>query len=86
MLSDLVKLVNSFRRLISLLIMFKLSILQRMTFTAMMIAFYMIATRFIMIPVTQAVRLSAGVAILIFSSMLLGPISGAVVGIAGDWG
>ncbi|MCQ2786812.1 MAG: ECF transporter S component [Bacilli bacterium] len=64
--------------------MFKLSILQRMTFTAMMIAVYMVATRFIMVPVTQAVRLSAGVAILIFSSILLGPISGAVVGIAGD--
>ncbi|MCQ2794902.1 MAG: ECF transporter S component [Bacilli bacterium] len=64
--------------------MFKLSVLQRMTFTALMIAFYMVATRFIMVPVTQAVRLSAGVAILIFSSILLGPISGAVIGIAGD--
>lgn len=64
--------------------MFKLSVLQRMTFTALLIAFYMVATRFIMVPVTPAVRLSAGVAILIFSSVLLGPISGAVIGIAGD--
>lgn len=64
--------------------MFKFTILQRMTFTAIMITIYMVATRFIMVPVTPAVRLSAGVAILIFSSVLLGPISGAVVGIAGD--
>ena len=64
--------------------MFKLSILQRMTLTALMIAFYMVSTRFIMVPVTPYVRLSAGVAILIFSSILLGPISGAVIGIAGD--
>ena len=64
--------------------MFKLTILQRMTLTALMITLYMVATRFIMVPVTDFVRLSAGVAILIFSSILLGPISGAVVGIAGD--
>lgn len=64
--------------------MFKLSLLQRMTLTALMIALYMVATRFIMVPVTPYVRLSAGVAILILSSIMLGPISGAVVGIAGD--
>ena len=64
--------------------MFKFTILQRMTFTAIMITIYMVATRFIMVPVTPAVRLSAGVAILIFSSVLLGPISGAIVGVAGD--
>ena len=64
--------------------MFKLTVLQRMTLTALMIAFYMVATRFIMVPVTPAVRLSAGVAILIFSSITLGPISGAVIGVAGD--
>ncbi|MCQ2792006.1 MAG: ECF transporter S component [Bacilli bacterium] len=64
--------------------MFKYSVLQRMTFTAMMFALYVIATRFIMVPVTNYVRLSAGIAILIFSSILLGPISGALVGAGGD--
>ena len=64
--------------------MFKFTVLQRMTFTAMMIVLYMVATRFIMWPVTPYVRLSAGVAVLTFSSILLGPISGAIIGIAGD--
>lgn len=64
--------------------MFKFSVLQRMTLTAMMIALYMIATRFVMVPVTPYVRLSAGISILTFSSIMLGPISGAIVGVAGD--
>lgn len=64
--------------------MFKLTLLQRMTLTALMIALYMIATRFVMVPVTPYVRLSAGVAILTFSSIMLGPIPGAVIGVAGD--
>ncbi len=64
--------------------MFKLSVLQRMTITAMMLTFYFICTRYVMIQVTYQVRLSAGVAILIFSSILLGPISGAFIGGLGD--
>lgn len=64
--------------------MFKLTVLQRMTLTALMMSLYMVATRFVMVPVTDYVRLSAGVAILIFSSIMLGPISGAVIGVAGD--
>lgn len=64
--------------------MFKFTVLQRMTLTAMMFAIYVIATRFIMVPVTEYVRLSAGVAILIFSSILLGPLCGAVIGAGGD--
>ena len=64
--------------------MFKFSILQRMTLTALLFAFSVIATRFIGVYVTPFVRLSAGVAITIYSSVLLGPISGAIVGVGGD--
>ena len=64
--------------------MYKFSLLQRMTLTALMVSFYIIATRFILIPVTDLVRMSLGLPILIFSSILLGPISGAIIGGCGD--
>ena len=64
--------------------MFKFTVLQRMTLTALLFAFSVIATRFIGVYVTPFVRLSAGVAIIIYSSILLGPISGAIVGGLGD--
>ncbi|MCQ2752769.1 MAG: ECF transporter S component [Bacilli bacterium] len=63
---------------------YKMSVLQRMVLTALMLALYTVATRFVMVPVTPYVRLSAGIAILIFSSIMLGPIAGAVIGVAGD--
>lgn len=64
--------------------MIKFNALQKMTLTAMLLALSIIATRFIGVYVTPYVRLSAGVSITMFSSILLGPISGAVIGGVGD--
>lgn len=60
------------------------SLIQRMCLTALLLAVQIIATRFIGVYVTPYVRLSVGVAITIFSSILLGTISGAVIGGCGD--
>lgn len=62
----------------------KFTLLQKMTMTAMLFAIYVVATRFIGVYVTPYVRLSVGVAIMIFSSILLGPISGAIIAGVGD--
>ena len=64
--------------------MYKFSVLQTMTLTAMLLALYIIATRLLGIYITPYVRFSFGVAILIYSSILLGPISGAIIGGVGD--
>lgn len=64
--------------------MFRFSTLQKMTLTALLLALYMVATRFLGIYVTPFVRFSFGIPILIFSSILLGPISGAIIGGVGD--
>jgi len=64
--------------------MYKFSNLQKMTLTALLLAFYIIATRFIGFYVTPMVRFSVGVPILIFSSLLLGPLPGAIIGALGD--
>lgn len=64
--------------------MMKFSTLQRMTLTAMMLVLSIVATRFLGIYVTPYVRLSCGVAVTMFSSILLGPISGAIIGGLGD--
>lgn len=64
--------------------MIKFSLLQRMTLTAMMLVMSIIATRFLGVYVTPYVRLSLGVAVTMFSSILLGPISGAIIGGLGD--
>lgn len=65
--------------------MLKTNLYNRITLTALMTAFYIIATRVTQVPVTSLVRLSAGPAVLIFASLLLGPIPGAIVGGAGDF-
>lgn len=64
--------------------MMKFSPLQKMALTAMMLVISILATRVTGIYVTPYVRLSAGVAITMFSSILLGPISGALIGGCGD--
>jgi len=64
--------------------MMKFSLLQKMTLTAMMLVMSIIATRFLGVYVTPYVRLSPGVSITMFSSILLGPISGAIIGGLGD--
>lgn len=62
----------------------KFSLVHRICLTALLLAIQIIATRFVGVYVTPYVRLSIGVSVTIFSSLLLGPISGALIGGCGD--
>lgn len=64
--------------------MFKFTKLQLITLTAVFLALDIIATRFLGVYITPYVRLSVGVSITIYSSILLGPISGALIGGGAD--
>lgn len=64
-----------------------LTAIQKITFCAMLIALDVLATRFLrtpIIPNLPFLRISFGPAIVIYSSLFLGPYFGAVVGGAGD--
>lgn len=68
------------------MIISKKDIILKMTLTALLLAINIILSRtpILSIYVTPFVRFSLGPSIVIFSSLLLGPISGAIVGGVGD--
>lgn len=67
--------------------MIKVSLIQKITFSGLLLALTIICTRIIAIqnlPVIPFVRVSLGPALIILSSLLLGPVCGAVVGAGSD--
>lgn len=67
--------------------MMKLSNVQKITLAAMMLVLTILGTRLpalISIPSLPFIRLSLGPSLIIFSSILLGPLYGAVIGVGSD--
>ena len=67
--------------------MIKTSLIQKITLSGLLLALTIIFTRFLSIqniPVIPFVRISIGPALIIFTSLLLGPVCGAVVGAGSD--
>ncbi len=64
-----------------------LSSIHKITLSAMLLVLDVLATRFLRTPLIgnmHFIRISLGPAVVIFSSLLLGPLYGAIVGSAGD--